>query len=75
MRSMLEGASDNLKYMWKKRDEALEYERKNNMAPRTSEFFKKAQKDLDDYFLPQPKKAQRKKPKKKPYIPDEGWAY
>lgn len=73
MRSILEDASENLKILWAKRDRALEYEKKNNLVPRTSDLFIKAQRELDDYLIPAPKKAQRKKPKKKPFNPENEW--
>ena len=73
MKSILDDASEILKILWRKRDVALEYEKKNDISPRTSELFLKAQRELDEYLIPTPAKAQRKKPKKK--IPIDEWAY
>jgi len=64
MSDIFNGISDELAYLWRLRDDA-----------RTPEELKNAQSKIDDYFLPSKKKAERKKPKKKEYIPDDGWCY
>lgn len=69
------GVNDTLVMLWKQRDEALDIEKKNGVDPRTSSRYLKVQAKIDDYFLPSKKKAQRKKPKKKVYEPENGWAY
>jgi hypothetical protein len=69
------GVSSELVYLWKQRDEALSMEKLKDIEPRTSERYLKAQKEIDNYFLPPKQKAMRKKPKKRSYVPDEGWAY
>jgi hypothetical protein len=73
--TILEGASDTLKMLWQQRDNALDYEKRNDITPRTSQRFVDAQKQVDEYFNPKEPKAQRRKPKKKPYVPEDGWAY
>ena len=72
---ILRGASDQLQMLWRKRDAALHFEKENDITPRTSQKYIKAQSEIDEYMIPKKKKAQRKKPKKKVYIPDDGWAY
>jgi hypothetical protein len=73
--NILDGASDTLKLLWEKRDAALKYEKINGVSPRTSDRYAKAQQEIDLYFSPIEPKANRKKPKKKTYIPEDGWAY
>ncbi len=72
---ILAGVSDELVFLWKVRDDALAFEQKNDIHPRTSKKYLEAQARVDNYFLPKEKKAERRKPKKKTYIPDDGWAY
>lgn len=64
MSNILDGVSEELEYLWNMRDKA-----------KTLEQRKMVQEKIDEYFLPPKQKAQRKKPKKKMYIPDDGWAY
>lgn len=70
---ILNGTSDELQFLWKKRDDALKYEKENDIIPRTSNRYLKSQLEIDDYFLPKKKKAERKKPKQKIYVPEDGW--
>jgi hypothetical protein len=72
---ILFGVSDELSFLWKIRDNALKYEKEKGISPRTSNRYLKAQAKVDNYFLPKENKAQRKKPKKKIYVPDNDWAY
>jgi len=72
---ILNGVSETLARLWKQRDFALEYEKNHDIRPRTSKRYLEAQKEIDDLFLPKENKAQRKKPKKKVYMPDPDWAY
>jgi hypothetical protein len=72
---ILAGVSDTLVMLWKQRDAALAYEKKHNIEPRTSKRYLEAQREVDNYFLPPKQKAMRNKPKKKVYMPDDGWAY
>jgi hypothetical protein len=75
VRSILSDAPDSLKFLWEKRDTAMEYEKQHGLPLRTSKRYLEAQAEVDNYFLPKEPKAQRKKPKKKVYMPDPDWAY
>lgn len=73
--NILVGVSDELAFLWKVRDDALEFEKKNDIKPRTSKKYLEAQARVDNYFLPKKPPAQRNKPKKKVYVPEDGWCY
>ena len=73
--NITDGVSEDLQFLWKLRDSALKFEQEREIPPRTSKKYLEAQARIDNYFIPKERKAQRKKPKKKVYMPDDGWAY
>lgn len=72
---ILAGASEELVFLWKIRDDALAHEEKNGIVTMTSKKYLQAQARIDNFFLPASKKAQRKKPKKRIYSSDSDWGY